>query len=179
MQARKMPGGRLNGRRAHRRKSRMRSTKRFGRRQMVADQLGRHVVLQPGSYSHAETGPVEVERVAAEAALEQQHIARVYTRSQLSNGQVQQDSISRAFTLGFFGPRSGDLFVLQEPYYLFDAAGTSHGTPYDYDNHVPVIFLGPGIKPGKYSMRIAVNDIAPTLAEILKVEQPPAPSDGS
>jgi arylsulfatase A-like enzyme len=62
--------------------------------------------------------------------------------------------------------------MLQEPYYLFDAAGTSHGTPYDYDNHVPVIFLGPGIKRGKHSTRIAVNDIAPTLAEILKVEQP-------
>jgi arylsulfatase A-like enzyme len=74
--------------------------------------------------------------------------------------------------VGFFGPRSGDVFVLQEPYYLFDAAGTTHGTPYDYDNHVPVIFLGPGIKAGRYSNRIAVNDIAPTLAAILDVEQP-------
>jgi hypothetical protein len=88
------------------------------------------------------------------------------------NGQVQQDGISRAFSLGFFGPRSGDLFVLQDPYYLFDAAGTTHGTPYDYDNHVPVIFLGPRIKPGQYSTRIAVNDIAPTLAAILEIEQP-------
>ena len=114
----------------------------------------------------------EVERAAAEAALQEQHIARVYTRSQLVNGQVQQDGISRAFSLGFFGPRSGDLFLLQEPYYLFDAAGTSHGTPYDYDNHVPVIFLGPQIKPGQYSTRIAVNDIAPTLAAILDIEQP-------
>jgi hypothetical protein len=116
--------------------------------------------------------PAEVELVAAEAGLEQHHIARVYTRSQLVDGAVQHDEISRAFSVGFFGQRSGDLFVLQEPYYLFEATGTSHGTPYDYDNHVPVIFLGPGIKPGKYSTRIAVNDIAPTLAEILNVEQP-------
>ncbi len=42
----------------------------------------------------------------------------------------------------------------------------SHGTPFDYDTHVPVIFLGPGIKAGHYYEKIAVNDIAPTLAAI-------------
>jgi hypothetical protein len=60
----------------------------------------------------------------------------------------------------------------RSPNYLFDATGTSHGTPYGYDTHVPVIFLGSGIKPGKYPGQIAVNDIAPTLASILNVDQP-------
>jgi len=62
--------------------------------------------------------------------------------------------------------------LLQDPYYLFEATGTSHGTPYDYDTHVPVIFLGAGIKTGDYRQTITVNDIAPTLAELLGVEQP-------
>lgn len=114
----------------------------------------------------------QVERVAAETAAAQPHIARVYTRTQLANGSVQSDPIGRAFLLGFNAQRSGDLFILPEPYYLFEATGTSHGTPYDYDTHVPVIFLGPGIKAGRYAGRIAVNDIAPTLSEILGVEQP-------
>jgi hypothetical protein len=74
--------------------------------------------------------------------------------------------------LGFFGPRSGDLFVLPEPYYLFAATGANHGTPYDYDTHVPVIFMGSGIKSATYARRIAVNDIAPTLSAILGVAQP-------
>ena len=67
---------------------------------------------------------------------------------------------------------SGDLFVIQEPYYLYEATGTSHGTPFGYDSHVPVIFMGAGIKPGHYYEKIAVNDIAPTLAAIARVEQP-------
>jgi hypothetical protein len=62
--------------------------------------------------------------------------------------------------------------ILQEPYYLFDASGTSHGTPYAYDNQVPVLFLGPGIKAGTYTGSIAVNDIAPTLAAMLGTAQP-------
>jgi predicted AlkP superfamily pyrophosphatase or phosphodiesterase len=113
-----------------------------------------------------------VERVAAEVAARTPHIARVYTRTQLMSGSLPQDEVSRAVSVGYYAPRSGDLMIVQEPYYLFDATGTSHGTPYDYDNHVPVIFMGAGIKPGFYSQRTAVNDIAPTLAQMLGVARP-------
>ena len=114
----------------------------------------------------------EVESVAAEAARRSPHIARVYTRQDLLSGAVQRDSIGNAMSLQFFEPRSGDLFILPEPYYLFDATGTTHGTPYDYDTHVPLIFCGAGISPGVYTRRVAMNDAAPTLAEILGVERP-------
>ena len=114
----------------------------------------------------------EVESVAAEAARAQAHIARVYTRQELLTGAVQRDPIGNAVSLGFYAPRYGDLYILQEPYYLFDATGTSHGTPYDYDAHVPLIFYGPGIKPGVYTTRVAVNDVAPTLSQLLGVERP-------
>jgi predicted AlkP superfamily pyrophosphatase or phosphodiesterase len=170
-QARRMPGGRL---------SEARLTRRI--RDALAKQFGPGDWLMPGPIampylnlklidSHT-LDRAEVERVAADAARGEPHIARVYTRAQLLKGEVQQDAISRAFSVGFFAPRSGDLFILPEPYYLFEATGTGHGTPYDYDNHVPVIFLGPGIKPGTYAARIAATDIAPTLAAILGIETP-------
>ncbi len=115
----------------------------------------------------------EVERVAADAARAQPHIARVYTRHDLAAGAVQQDAIGRAMMLGFNPERSADIFVLQEPYALFEAApGSSHGTPYDYDTHVPLIFMGAQIKAGTYSQHVWVNDVAPTLAQILGVETP-------
>jgi arylsulfatase A-like enzyme len=50
--------------------------------------------------------------------------------------------------------------------------GTGHATPYSYDTHVPVIFLGMGIRAGQYHAPIAVNDIAPTLATMLEIETP-------
>ena len=44
--------------------------------------------------------------------------------------------------------------------------GTGHGTPYSYDRHVPIIFMGRGIKPGQYNEVSGPEDIAPTLAYI-------------
>ena len=41
-----------------------------------------------------------------------------------------------------------------------------------YDAHVPIVLLGAGIKAGRYNMRVAVNDIATTLATMLDVEPP-------
>jgi arylsulfatase A-like enzyme len=171
-QARHMPGGRLNGKQVSAKIT-----------DALSERFGPGDWLIPGSpatmpylnlklVSTLKLDLAEVERVAAAAAAGVDHIARVYTSQQLSSGAVQQDAISRAFSLSFYGPRSGDLFILQEPYYLFEATGTSHGVPYAYDNHVPVLFWGPGIKPGTYSGTIAVNDIAPTLAALLGTAEP-------
>jgi membrane-anchored protein YejM (alkaline phosphatase superfamily) len=80
--------------------------------------------------------------------------------------------IDRRVAAGFHRDRGSDLFVVSEPYWLFEAQGTSHGTPYNYDSHVPVIFMGPGMKAGRYAARAAVNDIASTLATLLDVETP-------
>lgn len=171
-QARHMPGGRLdrdvvNGRITDA------LTKRFGPGAwLIPGSPANMPYLNLNLVSTLKLSLAEVQRVAAAAAAGVDHIARVYTAQDLATGAVQQDAISRAFTLSFYGPRSGDLFLLQEPYYLFEASGTSHGVPYAYDTHVPVLFLGPGIKPGTYPGAIAVNDIAPTLAALLGTAEP-------
>jgi predicted AlkP superfamily pyrophosphatase or phosphodiesterase len=170
-QARHMPGGRLSDTILNRAMTDA-LNKRFGEGDWLLNAAATMPYFNLKLIQEHKLDRSEVEKVAAEAAAQVPHIARVYTRSQLLTGNVQQDPISRAVSVGFYGPRAGDLVILQEPYYLFDATGTSHGTPYDYDTHVPVIFLGPGIKSGAYRERIAVNDIAPTLAQILGVARP-------
>jgi arylsulfatase A-like enzyme len=47
--------------------------------------------------------------------------------------------------------------------------GTGHGTPYNYDQHVPVFFMGFGIQPGEYAEAVTPADIAPTLAALAGV----------
>jgi hypothetical protein len=44
--------------------------------------------------------------------------------------------------------------------------GTGHGTPYDYDQRVPVVFMGSGVERGEYFGRVTPADIAPTLAAL-------------
>jgi arylsulfatase A-like enzyme len=52
------------------------------------------------------------------------------------------------------------------------ATGTIHGTPYNYNAHIPMILMGRRVKPGKYSDPVALNDLAPTLATLLDIEIP-------
>jgi hypothetical protein len=169
-QARKMPGGRLKGS-AVIEKISAALTGRFGAGKWI---IGGSTMpyLNQELIAQMKLDPAVVERVAADAAASVEHIFRVYTRHDLLSGNVQHDAISNAVSVGFFGPRSGDLMIIQDPYYLFEAAGASHGTPFDYDNHVPILFLGTGIKAGTYARTVAVNDIAPTVASILQVEIP-------
>jgi predicted AlkP superfamily pyrophosphatase or phosphodiesterase len=116
----------------------------------------------------------DVYQVAREAILAKPelHAVRVYDREQLSNG-IAGDSIARSFVYGFFPRESPDLSIVFEPYALIDSTnGTTHFSPYGYDRHVPVIFMGPGVKTGRYNGEIQPNDIAPTLATMLDIETP-------
>jgi hypothetical protein len=115
---------------------------------------------------------VEVRRVAARAAAAVPHVARVYTRDQLLNGEVQHDPVSNRVARSFNSERSGDLEILLEPYWIRTAEGTTHGTPYSYDTHIPLIFLGPWVRPGRYPENVTLNDLAPTLATILQIQMP-------
>lgn len=114
----------------------------------------------------------DVQRVAAEAALTVPHVARAYTRAEMSAGIAAVDAVGRRILNGYHAPRGADVVIVLEPYWMYSARGTTHGSPYHYDAHVPVIFMGPGVKAGRFHRRIAVNDIAPTLANLLEVETP-------
>ncbi len=61
--------------------------------------------------------------------------------------------------------------------YWWYYSAAQHGTPYDDDSHVPIIFYGPGFKPGRYDQFARTVDIAPTLAQVLGVT-PSEPLDG-
>ena len=116
--------------------------------------------------------PMEVRRVAAAAATKIPHVARVYTRDQLLLGNVPNDRIGGRVLRGFNAQRSGDLEIILEPYWIRQAQGTTHGTPYNYDAHIPLILMGRGVAPGEYSNQAALNDLAPTLATLLAIEIP-------
>ncbi len=114
----------------------------------------------------------EVAAAAAEAVLAQPHVFRVYTRAQLLRGLGMEDQVGRCVMNSYSARRGADLVILLDPYYFFGQATTTHGSPFGYDTHVPLIFMGPGIRAGRYHSSARINDVAPTLATILGVEIP-------
>jgi predicted AlkP superfamily pyrophosphatase or phosphodiesterase len=147
-------------------------TARFGPGEWVVQKPVEYVIyLNLDLITERKLDRAEVDRVAADAIASKPYIYRVYTREQLASG-VYTDRIARAMSNGFFGRRSGDIFVLLDPYWITSMTGTTHGTPFNYDTHVPVIFMGTGVRPGVYNQNISVTDIAPTLATMLGIEMP-------
>ncbi|WP_158840855.1 alkaline phosphatase PafA [Polaribacter sp. L3A8] len=74
---------------------------------------------------------------------------------------------------GYNQKLSGDVFMIPNPATLISGrTGTSHGSGYSYDTHVPIIFYGNGIKQGSSSKRYNITDIAPTIANLLNIESP-------
>ncbi len=114
----------------------------------------------------------EVCEAAREAIVDLPHVFRVYTGDQLANRAMYEDLVGRRVLNGHHTSRGADVYILLEPYWMFGRTGTTHGTAYSYDAHVPVIFMGPGIRPGRYDQTIAVNDIAATLSSLVDLEPP-------
>ncbi|MEP7363526.1 MAG: alkaline phosphatase family protein [Acidobacteriota bacterium] len=171
MQAtRHMPGGRLS-------EPQMATTvetalaARYGGNKWVIGRSGPTMYLNYDLMRQMKLDPHEVRNVAAEALRAFPHIARVYTRDDLLT-MAPRDFVDRRVRVGFHEGRGGDIYPVSEPNYTYGKDGASHGSPYNYDAHVPVILMGPGVKPGRYTKHAAVNDIAPTLATILDVEVP-------
>jgi len=170
--ARRMPGGRIDTKLVTGEVNQA-LVKRFGEGKWILSSAGEGIYLDYETAANNKADLREVRRVAADAARTIPHVARVFTREELLANGFAADLVAQAVVRGFYGPRSADITLVQEPYYLFGgSSGTSHSTPYSYDNHVPVIFYGAGVKAGVYRRRIAPNDIAPTLASMFDVETP-------
>ncbi len=140
------------------------------------------VFLNRAVLSEKRLDSADVQRAAGEAALGIRGIAGYFTRAQFTSGQLPPNQWARMFERSFHPERSGDVLLMTRPHYFWGSygdrdTGTTHGSPYRYDTHVPIMLMGPGIRPGEYRFRADVADFAPTLAALLRVN-PPAGSEG-
>ena len=72
---------------------------------------------------------------------------------------------------GYHNERSGDIaLILKENVIFYNGKGTTHGSGYNYDTHVPLIFYGYGIKKGETLNHTEIPDIAPTISKLLGLE---------
>jgi arylsulfatase A-like enzyme len=114
----------------------------------------------------------EAREIAAAAARSIPHVAHVYTREQLLGGQVPADTVGRRIFQSYHEHRSGDLEIVLEPFWIRQRSGTTHGSPHPYDAHIPLIFFGNGVRPGRHADAVALTDVAPTLAARLGIPVP-------
>ena len=94
-------------------------------------------------------------------------ISNAYSSDYIMNSK-NLDGYEKLIQNGFHEKRSGDIALILEPNVIFyDGKGTTHGSGYNYDTHVPLIFFGLGIKNGETEKITEIPDIAPTISKLL------------
>jgi predicted AlkP superfamily pyrophosphatase or phosphodiesterase len=135
---------------------------------------GANVYFTPDTYAKVKSDAHALQ-AAIEAVQGTPGVAHVYQAEELEDRPATRDLFRTAEGAGFFKGRSGDLIIVPKAYWIWDysapgkpgrGGGTSHGTPYYYDQRVPVILMGAGIRHGKFYERATPADIAPTLATL-------------
>lgn len=137
----------------------------------VRDNSGYH--LNPAALAAKQLTSAALAAKIREVLLTYPMIAAAYTREQLmAPGPL--DAFGEMERLSYYPSRSMDVVYIPKPNFVErGGTGTTHGTPYEYDTHVPQVWYGAGVKPGVHPERVAVEDLAPTLAAMLGVQLPP------
>jgi hypothetical protein len=110
-------------------------------------------------------------------------VARVWTRSEIErvwDATDRADGVDPTllqFARSYYPGRSPDVFVQLAADFIEDGVGTTHGSPYEYDTHVPGIVLWPGLAGHSVEEPIATVDLPVTVASLLGI-RPPADADG-
>jgi len=113
-----------------------------------------------------------VEEDVAEFLQRFAEVSEVLTSSALNNSQFTEGS-RYLMQKGYNAKRSGDVLVNYLPAYInYAPYGTTHGSPYSYDTHVPLLFFGWNIKPGSSAEQVYITDVAATLAIMLNIQFP-------
>jgi hypothetical protein len=151
--------------------------KRFpGARDLVASYLAPDFYLNLDSIASQGLRRKDVEQTLGDALMATGDVAKIYTASSFA-GEIpppSEDPYYDAIRRSYFAPRSPHVIArLKEYMYLTSyPAGTGHGTAYEYDRHVPLVFMGPAIKAGTYDGDAEPEDIAPTLGLLLGIDYP-------
>ena len=116
---------------------------------IVAELIGKFMMTQPG-------------------------VANYFTEAQIRQGRYDEEGVKGMVIRGFHPKRSGDVAIILEPGWLESGSiqGTTHGSPYSYDTHIPIVFYGKGIKKGSTVRKYPITSIAPTLSMLLNITIP-------
>jgi predicted AlkP superfamily pyrophosphatase or phosphodiesterase len=101
-----------------------------------------------------------------------EYVKRVYTEEEILTASTN-DELLEFVSKGFDPTQNGELYFVYKPGYMeYSATGTTHGSPYSYDTHVPVIFYGWNIIKGASHDKKVITQIAPTISQLLKITMP-------
>lgn len=139
------------------------------------------IYLNQGTLKEMNLESAEVEKALCDWFSKQEGIQACFSRSEMLTSRSFADPVKQMVRNSFHPQNSGDVLPVLEPYYLLSdpltpgktgSYTTTHGTPHDYDTHVPLMVFGAVLKPGQRDDRVTPLAVAPILAEALSIRPP-------
>jgi len=145
--------------------------KSYGSNQLISKVMNSQIYLNNEIINSLNISFNSIEKTIINTLNQLEYIDEVYTSEDIINGNFD-GGYDLLIQNGYNVLRSGDIiFKLKENVINYGNKGTTHGSGYTYDTHVPLIFFGKKIVQGESNVKTKITDIAPTIAKLLGLKQ--------
>ncbi|MEH6611660.1 MAG: alkaline phosphatase family protein [Halioglobus sp.] len=151
------------------------SSELFGDETLIKDFFRPYLYLDASALARKGLEPKAVASAIASELAKNPGVGGAISSHSVEAGAVK--GVETAVRHNYHPTRSGDIYIFQPPYwFMFDrgAVAAMHGSPWSYDNHVPIIFSGMNINAARVDRLVHPVDVAPTLSAVLGIAPPAA-----
>ena len=144
----------------------------FGEGEFIIAEDNSQLYLNANLMEEKKISYTQIYEIVRKTLLKRDDVADVIDLHNLANSTLPDYQLSYVKN-GFNPRRSGDIMVVLNPsWFAGRKQGTTHGSLYRYDTHVPLLFYGWKIKSGETTLRTNISDISPTVADLLNILEP-------
>ena len=144
----------------------------FGDSSIFENNSNEQIFLDARKINQLNLKTAEVESKLADFLITINGISEAFTSSTLKTQCFYKNDYATLLQNGYNHKLSGNVCYIYNPAWMdYSEKGTTHGAGYNYDTHVPIIFYGNGIKKGNYFQYVSITQIAPTICELLQINQ--------
>ncbi|MFZ1784262.1 MAG: alkaline phosphatase PafA [Ferruginibacter sp.] len=146
--------------------------KTYGIKKAVRTVMNYQVYLNTDSIEVSGKDPEAIKKTVINVLKQQPFIIAAFATEDIMLAALPQPQKEMMIN-GYNPKRSGDIqFTFKPGYFDGGSKGTTHGLWNPYDAHIPLLWFGWRVKPGKTNREVYMTDIAPTLAAMLQIQMP-------
>lgn len=145
---------------------------KFGIEKSIVSMFNSQVYLNHRVIDSAKLDDEPIKKWIIQFLLKDSTVSNAFATSDIMTTPINK-TIREMTANGYYPNRSGDVQIILKPgYFEGGTTGTTHGSWYPYDSHIPLLWYGWGIKHGKTNRETYMTDIAATLAALLHIQMP-------
>ena len=144
----------------------------FGASDLIESIMNYQIFLNRAKIKELDLDLDDVQEAIVNEIIGYENVDKAYTATAMSSTSFPI-GIEHLVQNGFNQKRSGDVIYILDPAVIsYSKTGSTHGSAFEYDTHVPLLFFGKGIKHGETFQKTEITDVAPTMSALLNISYP-------